>query len=194
MPWVINFEIRRVCSIPIYRLFFALHGIPWGKHWRVWGMPIIQRYRGSQISLGDGLLLRSWHICNPLAPNHAVVLATRSTEAVIKVGQNVGMTGTTLVATERVEIGPGVQIGANAVIVDTDFHPVEPWLRRTHGPSGRHAAVLIEREVFIGMNCLILKGVRIGSGSVIGAGSVVTRDIPPGVIAAGNPARVVRPI
>lgn len=194
MPWVINYEIRRICSIPLYRLLFALQGIPWGKRWRVWGMPIIQRYRGSQILLSDGLLLRSWHVCNPLAPNHPVVLATRSTEAIIQVRQNVGMTGATLVATESIDIGPGVQIGANAVIVDTDFHPVDASLRRLSGPTGKHAPVLIEGDVFIGMNCLILKGVRIGSGSVIGAGSVVTREIPPGVIAAGNPARAIEHI
>ena len=50
----------------------------------------------------------------------------------------------------------------------------------------------VEDDVFIGMNCLILKGVTIGKGSVIGAGSVVVKNIPSGVIAAGNPARVIR--
>ena len=60
--------------------------------------------------------------------------------------------------------------------------------------AGRHAPVVIEQDVFIGMNSLILKNVRIGNGSVIGAGSVVVSDIPPGVIAAGNPAQVIRSI
>jgi len=54
--------------------------------------------------------------------------------------------------------------------------------------------MIIEDGVFIGMNSLVLKGVTIGARSVIGAGSVVTRSIPPGVIAAGNPARPVRPL
>jgi acetyltransferase-like isoleucine patch superfamily enzyme len=54
--------------------------------------------------------------------------------------------------------------------------------------------VIIEDDVFIGVNSMVLKGVRIGAGSLIGAGSVVTKDIPPGVIAAGVPAKVIRVI
>ena len=101
------------------------------------------------------------------------------------------MTGATIVAAERIEIGDRVFLGANATIVDTDFHPLDPQTRRIDVLAGRHAPVLIESDVFIGMNSLILKGVQIGTGSVIGAGSVVVRDVPPGVIAAGNPAQVV---
>jgi acetyltransferase-like isoleucine patch superfamily enzyme len=76
--------------------------------------------------------------------------------------------------------------------VDTDFHAtdsIQRWVKPSDGGMGE---VAIEDNVFIGMNCLILKGVRIGKGSVIGAGSVVTEDVPPNVIVAGNPARLVR--
>jgi len=61
------------------------------------------------------------------------------------------------------------------------------WARLSTG-----APIVIEDDVFIGMNSLILKGVTIGRGSVVGAGSVVTRDVPPGVVVAGNPAVVVK--
>ena len=61
-------------------------------------------------------------------------------------------------------------------------------------PDGAMAPGVIEDDVFIGMNCLILKGVVIGRGSVVGAGSVVTGNIPPGVMGAGNPARVIRAV
>jgi acetyltransferase-like isoleucine patch superfamily enzyme len=102
------------------------------------------------------------------------------------------MTGATVVAAERVEIGSRVQIGATVTIVDTDFHPLHPDVRRRDILAGEHAPVTIEDDVFVGMNSLILKGVTIGAGAVVGAGSVVARDVPPAVIVAGNPARVVR--
>jgi acetyltransferase-like isoleucine patch superfamily enzyme len=121
-----------------------------------------------------------------------VVLATRTAKAVISVGSDCGFTGVTLVAAERIEIGDRVLIGANATVVDTDFHPLGWQERRRDVNGGEHRAVIIEDDVFIGMNSLILKGVRIGRGSVVGAGSVVTKDVPSDVVAAGNPAQVVR--
>ena len=92
--------------------------------------------------------------------------------------------------------GPGVAIGADAllgsriVIYDSDFHDLHPARRRGGRPAmGR---VELGQNVFIGDRVMILKGVTIGAHSVIGAGSVVTGSIPSGVIAVGNPARVVR--
>jgi len=76
--------------------------------------------------------------------------------------------------------------------MDTDFHPLDAALRRLEPSRGATRPVVIEDDVFIGVNCLILKGVTIRRGSVIGAGSVVTGSVPPHVVAAGNPARVVR--
>ena len=92
--------------------------------------------------------------------------------------------------------GPGIGIGADAllgsriVIYDSDFHELHPARRRGGRPAmGR---VELGENVFIGDRVMILKGVAIGAHSVIGAGSVVTTSIPSGVIAVGNPARVVR--
>lgn len=192
MPWAIGYEVCRVAALPFIRLMFAIHGIPWGRRWRVWGMPMIQRYGGSRIQLGDGLQLRSWRSTNPLTPSHPVVLATRSPGAEIVVGEDVGMTGATLVAVERIQIGARVVIGANAVILDTDFHPLDPLRRQADPMAGDHNPVVIGEDVFIGMQALILKGVQVGAGAVIGAGSVVTRDVPARAVVAGNPARLIR--
>jgi maltose O-acetyltransferase len=83
---------------------------------------------------------------------------------------------------EHTLLGPGVQIL-------TPLHPWEAAARRTQ-EFGR--PITIGADVWIGGGALVLAGVRIGSRTVIGAGSVVTRDVPEGVFAAGNPCRVVR--
>lgn len=192
MPWRVYNGLRRQFFLPYIRIMFAIHGVGWGRRWRVFGMPIIQRHRGSEILIGDGADLRSWRSTNPLAPYHPVALATRNAIAVIRIGDDCGLTGATIVAAEAITIGNRVLVGANVTIVDTDFHPLTPAARAYDILAGAHRPIIIEDDVFIGMNSLILKGVTIGRGSVIGAGSVVSRDVPANVIVAGNPARVVK--
>jgi acetyltransferase-like isoleucine patch superfamily enzyme len=191
-PWKIYSEIRRLIAIPHIRLYFAINGVRWGSGWKIYGCPILQRHRGSRIEIGNGLSLRSFFASNPLSPNHPTVLSTRSERAIIRIGEEFGMTGGTICAVNRIEIGNRVVVGANAVIMDTDFHPLDPMERKIMPNSRVGVPVIVEDDVFIGLNAIILKGVRIGRGSVIGAGSVVTADVPPGVVCAGNPARVIR--
>lgn len=192
MPWVVELELRRVLTWPLTRAQFAWHGVGWGRGWRIFGRPIIQKHRGSKIQLGDGLFLRSWSRSNPLAPDHPVVLSTRSSSAVIDVGRDCGFTGTTLVAETRIEVGDRVQVGANAGIVDTDFHPLSPQVRGRDFNAGNAAPIEIQDDAFLGMGSLVLKGVTVGEEAVVGAGSVVARDVPPRTVVAGNPAEVVR--
>jgi acetyltransferase-like isoleucine patch superfamily enzyme len=190
-PWLASLGVRRLLAWPLIRVQFAWHGVAWGTGWRIFGSPIIQKHRGTTISLGAHLTLRSWPASNPLAPYHPVVLSTRRPGAAIRVGKRCGFTGSTIVAANRIDIGDRVQLGANTTVVDTDFHPLTPERRAAAFNDGRNAPISIADDVFVGMNALILKGVRIGEGAVIGAGSVVTTDVPARTIAAGNPARVV---
>jgi acetyltransferase-like isoleucine patch superfamily enzyme len=84
-------------------------------------------------------------------------------------------------------------VGPNTVIVDSDFHALWPPDNRLLTPAlDQDSDVSIGKNVWIGTQCVILKGVTIGENSVLGARSVVTRDIPDNVLAAGNPARVIR--
>ena len=191
-PWLIRNELRRVFAWPFARVQFALSGLEWGTGWKVYGRPIVQRHRKSRISIGDGLEIRSFPRSNPLAPNHPVVFATRERGAELELGDDCGLTSTTLVAADRVRLGDRVQVGANSTIVDTDFHPLTPERRNENFLDGEVASVTVEDDVFIGMESLVMKGVRIGEGSVVGAGSVVTQDVPPRTVVAGNPATVVR--
>ena len=191
-PWKAWNELWRWLVYPRVRLLFAMNGIPWGRGWRFYGVPIIQKHGRSLMRFGPGLSLRSSVRSNPLGPNRPVIMTTWQAGALLEIGANFGMTGGTICAAEGVIIGNNVTVGANTTIIDTDFHPLDAERRRSNPSDAKTAVVVIEDGVFIGMNCLVLKGVSIGRGSVVGAGSVVTKDVPPSVTVAGNPVRIVR--
>jgi acetyltransferase-like isoleucine patch superfamily enzyme len=184
----------RIATLPFVRLYFALHGVRWGRDWLIFGTPMIQRHAGSRIILGNGLRMRSWRRSNPLLTQRCV-LSTRSSSAEIRVGQDCAMSGAVLVAADRIEVGDRVALGANVFVVDTDFHPLGlNEDAQQHTQYGAAKPVIIESDVFIGMNSVILKGVTIGRGCVVGANSVVWNSISPGSVVGGNPARVLRSV
>jgi maltose O-acetyltransferase len=90
-----------------------------------------------------------------------------------------------------ITIGHDVQVGPNVQLL-TPTHPVEPDARRAKWEAAEPIA--IEGNVWLGGGVIVLPGVTIGENTVVGAGSIVTKDLPPNVVAAGNPARVVRSI
>ena len=95
-----------------------------------------------------------------------------------------------------------MNIGGNCLIIDTDSHQIDFLARRGEKKPQKDnlyttiqsAPIIIEDDVWIGANTIILKGVTIGARSVIGAGSVVTKNIPSDCIAAGNPCKVIKEI
>ena len=93
-------------------------------------------------------------------------------------------------AATRVEIGNDCMLASGVYLTDADWHDVHD---RTRAP-GRSAPIVLENNVWIGDGAIVCKGVRVGENTVIGAGAVVVSDLPPNSIAAGNPARVVRPL
>jgi acetyltransferase-like isoleucine patch superfamily enzyme len=193
-PWKIFSFIGSRLSYPYVQFIFLLNNIKWGKKWRFYGPPVIQKHRRSKMSFGIGLQLRSRLRSNPLGINHPVILATLNENAQLIIGDHFGMSGGCICVAEKVTIGNNVVLGANTTIIDTDFHPLKSDLRTINPQDGKTKPVVIEDEVFIGMHSLILKGVTIGRGSVVGAGSVVANSVPPGVIVAGNPARIIKKI
>ena len=99
--------------------------------------------------------------------------------------------GAEICAHQYIEIGDEARIGTHCIIMDNDFHHVDLERRDKLPPSD---PVVIEPHVWIGNRVTVLKGVRIGYGSVIAAGSVVTKSIPPMSIAGGVPAKVLKKI
>lgn len=110
-------------------------------------------------------------------------------EGKLIVGRNSRLNGVHIDARELIVIGDTVQIGPYTIIMDSDFHDL-----KDHSKDGPSKPIYIEDDVWITTRVTILKGVRIGKGSVVAAGSIVTKDIPPYSVAAGTPARVVKKI
>ena len=115
-------------------------------------------------------------------------------EASLVIGNHTGFSGVSIFCASSIKIGNYCNIGGNVFIWDTDFHPLNMEERRISSQNIRSSPIIIEDDVFIGANSIILKGVSIGQGSIVGAGSVVTKNIPPMEIWAGNPAKFIRKI
>lgn len=174
------------------RRWLQWRGVRCGAGLTLHGLPLVRRAPGSAIELGHGVALCSTSRWNPVGVNHPVILRTVRAGARIAIGDDSGLSGVSICAARSVQIGRECLLGANVVITDSDFHSVAPAGRRRSTAGVGVAPIVIEDNVWLGMNVIVLKGVRIGRNSVVGAGSVVTRDIPADCIAAGNPARVVR--
>lgn len=186
--------LRRIVLELINFLFNFNYKKKLGNKIRVFGFPIISISKNSKINVGKNLVLISHSYFSEPGVNHPVILRTLNSSAKIVIGDNVGISGGGICAAEEVILGNNVMLGANTFITDTDFHPIDPENRRFSRENVLNRSVVIKDNVFIGMNSLILKGVTIGENSVIGAGSIVTRNIPPNSIAGGTPAKVIKSI
>ncbi|MBC2642715.1 MULTISPECIES: DapH/DapD/GlmU-related protein [unclassified Rhodococcus (in: high G+C Gram-positive bacteria)] len=154
----------------------------------------MSRFDRSVISLGDNVVLCSRSQDTALGVTTPVILRTLLPNALLSVGDDVGVSGAVVCAARSVVIGNSVLIGSGAIICDTDFHAPRMSDGRRYAPLPDPAesdGVVIGDECFIGARAMILKGVKVGAGSVVGAGSIVTKSVAPGSIVAGNPARVV---
>ena len=156
------------------------------------GRPFVSRYEGSEISLGRDVRMDSSKRANPLGGEKPCVLRTLTPSAKIMIGDRVGMSSTTIVAGNSIEIGPDSILGAGCMILDNDFHVADKNLRWQTEYKINSRPVKIGQGCFLGTRSIILKGVVLGDGVVVGAGSVVTKDMPPRTLVAGNPARVAR--
>ena len=149
------------------------------------GFPLIMKKRGSTFKIGKGCRFISTSMGNLIGINHRCVLSTMSPGASLIIGDQCGFSGATVWCFKSISIGNGVRIGANSIIMDGDAHQDDPR-------AGANRPVVIGNNVWLGANVTVLKGVTIGENSIIGMGSIVTKDIPANVVAAGNPCKVIR--
>ena len=170
------------------------------------------------VEFGEGFYCESSQIFRHLRSKkpHAVIIGKHVScyaGCSFSIGQNgrctIGdftlLNGALIMAEEEISIGSHCLISWNVGIADSDFHPLEPAQRlidaqalapyfknRPPRPRVKTASVKIGDNAWIGMNAVILKGVTIGENSVVAAGSVVTKSVPPNSVVAGNPANIVK--
>jgi len=163
-----------------------------GKNCVFYGIPLFHKHPTGKITIGDGCIFRSAEWSNSIGLNRRCFInAGRDAEIII--GSNSGFSATVISATESIKIGNNVLCGANCTICDDDRHPINAYERHKNLP-GQSAPIIIEDDVFLGMNTVVLKGVKIGNKTVVAANSLVTNSLPGNVLAGGNPARIIRTI
>lgn len=173
-PWKIWLEIRMILLKPFTFFYLGvLKHIIIGTGLKFYGLPKIFKAKGSTIKIGNHFENRNWKFSNPLGINHPTVLCTWKKGAQIVIGDNVGISGGSIVSSSKVEIGDGTLIGANTLIIDSDFHPIKSKNRRYQTRGIKSESVKIGKNVFIGTNCTILKGSVIKDDSIIPAGAIV---------------------
>lgn len=161
-----------------------LKGVTYGKNFEARGKVCFFRATGSKINIGDNATFISSSRFNYRGLNHKCILQTSSNGEIV-IGNNCGFSGVSIVSSIGVKIGNNVMCGANVMIGDRNDH-------EDKYPQFKPEKIEIKDNVWIGMNCVVMKGVTIGENSIIGANSLVTKDIPANCIAAGIPCKVIK--
>jgi acetyltransferase-like isoleucine patch superfamily enzyme len=168
------------------RIQCFLAGAKIGSGISFFGIPYIQKARTGKLNIGKKSSFLSTATSNLIGVNRPCILSVNN-NASLEIGNYCGFSGTVIGCFKDIIIEDNVRCGANTTITDSDWHLDDPR-------SGPVKPIHIHKNVWLGTGVLVLKGVTIGENSVIGAGSVVVKDIPANVIAAGNPCKVIRSI
>lgn len=173
---------------------FRIQGAHLGPGARLEGKITLRLAGGAVFEAGARLHVTGGFSANRIGRSQATCISAGENGR-ISIGEGAGISASCIWAMERIEIGNHVNIGADCILMDHDAHSLDAMDRRDPGRDKAHtvsAPVVIGDDVLLGARCIVLKGVTIGAGSIVGAGSVVTGDIPAGEIWAGNPARFIR--
>lgn len=190
-------NLIKILKIPYYFyrflrdiLFCILNIGYWHKSWRFHSLPLIQKYKNSSIKIGTNFVACSNPKNNTIGVFQKVIIKTCSPKAVIQIGNHVGISGATISSNSTITIGNNVLIGSGVLITDSDAHSINPKFRNDKSKI-MSSPIIIEDDVFIGARSIVLKGVTIKKGALIGAGSVVSKDVEAFAIVAGNPAKKI---
>ncbi len=185
--------LRAVLRVRIIRGFGALGAFgsfSLGRKSLIHGKPFIRNY--GKITIGNGFRCNSGRDYNPIGGDTICRLVVYG-NAELTIGNNVGISNSTIVCQQKVSIEDYVLIGGGCRIWDTDFHSQDPFIRTSPRDTDvKTSPIIIRKRAFIGGGSIVLKGVEVGENSIIAAGSVVTKSVPPNEIWGGNPAKFIR--
>ncbi len=185
--------IKRSYSLAIRITLFRITGLEIGQRVTFLGRPIIDIRHGGKVIIKDDVTINSRNYGYHLNMFGPVKLYADRPDAIITIGEKTRIHGTCLHAYSSISIGERCLIASNCQIMDGSGHDFSfDNVKNRINTKGYSQPIVIEDDVWIGTNTIILPGVKICKGSVIGAGSVVAKDIPPMVFATGNPAKVIK--
>ena len=175
------------------RVVLWLNGVSMKSGLNSAGLPIVHLSLNAHCNIGRNFTMGNWARLNASGISARCKLEVRG-NALLEIGEDVGITATTIMCFNHIKIGNNVRIGVGTHIYDTDFHNIDS-IARLNGDrmeTVKTRPVFIGDNAFIGAYSFILKGVSIGENAVIGAGSVVTKNVPANEVWAGNPARCIK--
>lgn len=183
-----------------FKVVMKMTNVKYGKNLLLKGIPVIFNKKGAKLKIGNNVVIKSSFLSNLVGLYSRTIIVTRSPNAVIEIGDNVGISGATIYARKGIYIGDNTCIGGNCKILDNDFHPIEIETRNKLllDPYGGDSDLIPAKEIrigkdcFIGCNSIILKGTVLGDGCVVGAGAVVSGKFEDNCVVAGNPAKVIK--
>lgn len=184
-------NLNKFFSLMFTKIIMKFKGIKSGNRNKYFGIPYFYRYPDSKIFVGSKCIFRSDKTVN-LSLKKRCIIRTLNFSAEISIGDFTGINASMIAAENKITIGKNVLIGYNCYITDTDNHSVS--ITERHSGKAKSKPVIICDNVWLGANVTVLKGVTIGENSVISAGSVVYTNIPPNVVAIGNPCKVIQKI
>ena len=183
-----------------FKIVMKATKVEYGKKLLLKGVPVIFNKKKATLIIGNNCCIKSSFLSNLVGLYSKTIIVTRSPNAEIIIGDNVGISGATIYARKSIHIGDNTAIGGNCKILDNDFHPIEfeERNRLMNDPNGGDSELVPSRPIIIGKNCfigcnsIILKGTVLGDGCVVGAGAVVCGTFEPNSVIAGNPAKVIK--
>lgn len=176
-----------------FKILLKATKVEYGKNLLLKGVPVVFNKSGATLTIGDDCTIKSSFLSNLVGLYSRTIIVTRTPEAEIHIGNNVGISGATIYARKSITIGDNTNIGGNVKILDNDFHPIEVDARLADDKSKIGTRpVVIGKNCFIGCNSIILKGTVLGDNCVVGAGAVVSGKFEDNCIIAGNPARMTK--